>query len=863
MEVLVPARMDGCSFPKSKYIDTGQSIITHVHMNLFFRLALLHALVLPGCSFAQTIELREWTFQEAGNTQIRNANVPGCVHLDLMRAGIIPDPFHDGNEAKVQWVGERDWIYTARFDCPEPVLMSRSVQLVFEGLDTYAEVRLNDSLILYADNMFRTWKIPVQGLLKPKNILQVAFKAPERKASEEASRLPYTLPEGLRSFTRKAQYHYGWDWGPRLITCGVWKPVRIEAIDRPVLVSMRIQTIALQDNRVEAKARVRIRATDSSVVNVSVFRAGQDTEAVATRALVLQSGENEYTIPFILNDVPLWNPIGRGEQSLVGFTCRLDGDEGSGVSCTTGFRQAELIQVEDSVGTSFGFRINGRSVFARGANVIPPDVFLTRISDTVYENLVIRAKEAHMNMLRVWGGGVYLPEAFYDACDRHGILVWQDFMSACSMVPGDTHFRENFRQEAIEQVERLSSHPCLVLWCGNNENDEGWHNWGWQKQFKYTPADSAKIWQDYRFLFHQILPAVIDSLDSGRSYWPSSPSKGWGREESLRQGDCHYWGVWWGMEPFEVYRTKTGRFMSEYGFQSMPDLPFWKGSIDTLSLSSSGFRNHQKHPRGFQTIDQYLQRYFGSSSSFTDYAYLSQLQQAYGMKIAFEAHRSAYPRCAGTLFWQLNDCWPSVSWSAVDNTLGVKLVYHTARALFAPLFIGIRQHGGKLKVTMHNDTGREGSYTVRLLAINVRDTVGPYQLDEKRIRLTPDEITEDAVSFPLSMLQNADTTTTVYIAEAEDNFSFRLLARNTFHPAMPRNLALRKAELRLRVVAPDEVEVSTNVFAYGVNLHSDGIVADFSDNGFHLLPGESRRVKVTGCPASKVKVRCYNNIKRK
>ncbi|MFM1744244.1 MAG: hypothetical protein RLZZ630_181 [Bacteroidota bacterium] len=834
-----------------------------LNTSVFFRLVLLQFILLPGWSSAQTIELVNWSFHRAGEEKVRKAVVPGCVHLDLIREGIIPDPFLNDNESRVQWVGESDWVYSTRFNCTDEVLRNKSLLLVFEGLDTYAEVRLNDSLVLLADNMFRTWKVPVQGLLKTQNTLSVMFKAPERIAKEAASKLSYTLPEGLRSFTRKAQYHYGWDWGPRLITCGIWKPVRIEANSPPRLVSMRIRTVNVSEDSITAEAIIRIRATDSTAVNITLRRWAASGDVLAFQAVALKVGEYDYSVPFSMKDVPLWNPVGRGEQHLEGFTCNLSGLIGQSVSCTTGFRNAELIREKDSIGTSFGFSVNGRPVFARGANIIPPDVFLSRVPDSSYERLVIRAKEANMNMLRVWGGGVYLPDAFYDACDRHGIMVWQDFMSACSMVPGDVHFRDNFRQEAIEQVERLSFHPSVVLWCGNNENDEGWHNWGWQKQFKYSTADSATIWRDYKSLFHEILPSVIDSLDPGKPYWPSSPSKGWGRKESLTEGDCHYWGVWWGMEPFEIYRTKTGRFMSEYGFQSVPAQSCWKGSIDTLSLTATGFRNHQKHPRGFQTIDHYLQSYFGISSSFDDYSYLSQLQQAYGMKIALEAHRGAYPRCRGTLFWQLNDCWPSVSWSALDNTLGKKLVYHTAGELFAPLFIGMRQHAGRLKVTIHNDTGAEGSYTVRLMAINVRDTAGPYQLDEKRIRLRPDEIADDAVSFPLSMLQNADTSTTIYIAEAEDNFSFKRLVRNTFHTAMPRNLSLRKAELRLRVVAPDEVEVSTNVFAYGVDLYTEGAIADFSENGFHLLPGESRRVKVSGIPAAKVRVRCYNNIKRK
>lgn len=549
-------------------------------------------------SNAQDISMslnKGWKFKDVASREWLPAVVPGTVHTDLMKNKRIPDPYYRDNETKVQWVSKRDWEYQTRFEVDEKVLGKKNLDLVFEGLDTYADVYLNDQLILQADNMFRTWKVDVKQYVKQgSNKLHLRFYSAEAKVDSLATAaLPLVRPsENNRHYVRKAQYHFGWDWGPRLITCGIWRNVSLKGWDEP-------------------------------------------------------KGEDDSWKKHLKNKI-------------------------------------ELVQKPDSVGRSFYFTINDRPVFMKGANWIPADMFLPRLTKAKYRQLLVAAKEANINMIRVWGGGIYEDDAFYDLCDSLGIMVWQDFMFAGAMYPGDKTFLESVKQEAIDNVKRLRRHPCIVVWCGNNEIDEAWHNWGWQKQFNISPEDSAKLWQDYTSLFKEILPEVVKQYDGTRPYISTSPMHGWGRKQSMTEGDSHYWGVWWGLEPIEKYKEKVPRFMSEYGMQAMPN---WEtilkfslpGDWDT---SSKVMKVHQKHPTGYRNLAVYLEQNGYKPKNFRAFAAATQDVQAKAMAIAINAHMDAAPYCMGTLFWQLNDCWPVSSWSVIDYYGGKKKAYHTVKQLY-------------------------------------------------------------------------------------------------------------------------------------------------------------------------------------
>ncbi len=517
----------------------------------------------------RNLRSEQWSFRKVNDTNWLPAEVPGTVHTDLFAHKLIPDPFLGANEKQLQWIENEDWQYQTTFSVSKAELKNENCELQFDGLDTYAEVSLNGTKILSANNMFRTWKVDVKKLLKiGQNKLVITFSSAVNKGKEAAEKLAYTLPGDEKIFTRKAQYHYGWDWGPRFVTAGIWKDVKLHFWNSASISNVKHIQKSLSDDLAELEFVAEIKSNTNGEFQLKI---NDKLEIIQ-----LKKGKNKVSVYYQIKKPKCWWSNGLGEAYLYSFSISLS--KKSRVldkkELNIGLRTIELVREKDNVGKSFYFKLNGIPVFMKGANYIPPDSFLPRAKDSVYKSIVKNAVDANMNMLRVWGGGVYADDVFYNECDKNGILVWQDFMFACAMYPGDDHFINNVKNEVIDNVNRLQNHPSIALWCGNNENDEGWHNWGWQKQYKYSVTDSIKIWNDYKKLFHEVIPQTLDSLLSKEKniYWSSSPSIGWGKKESLLSGDSHYWGVWWGMEPFEIYKQKIGRFMSEYGFQGMPNL---------------------------------------------------------------------------------------------------------------------------------------------------------------------------------------------------------------------------------------------------------------------------------------------------
>lgn len=539
--------------------------------------------VMAGSTYAQVAAFTVgsgWKFRQQGTTKWHVARVPGELHTDLLANKLIPDPFYRDNEKKLQWIEKEDWEYQATFTVPTLVSSKRNVDLVFDGLDTYADVYLNGQLILEANNMFRQWKINVKKILKlGSNVLFMRFRSAQNIVDSLAKAdLPYIIPDNPRCYVRKAQYHFGWDWGPKLTTCGIWKPVRVEGYD-------------------------------------------------------VIPKEEKYIPPV----------------------------------------QVELVQKPDDKGTSFYFSVNGKPTYMKGANYIPSDAFVTRMTKDEYRRVLMMAKDANMNMLRVWGGGIYEDDYFYELCDSLGIYVWQDFMFAGSMIPGDNAFFANVKEEIFYQVKRLRHHKSILLWCGNNEIDEAFNNWGWIKSFNISSKDSAKLWKDYTRLFQDSIPLWLKEVDSSRPYLNTSPRYHWSKSKSLTEGDSHYWGTWWGGEDFEVFENKTGRFVSEYGMQAMPNY----SSILAITapqdryLFSDVLQQHQRAGNGFEKLEGYLKNYMIDSArinnlSVEDYVYLTQCVQYYGFKNMILIQRSHEPYNMGTLLWQLNDCWPVASWSITD-----------------------------------------------------------------------------------------------------------------------------------------------------------------------------------------------------
>jgi len=788
----------------------------------------------------------DWKFRKQGDINWFEGKVPGCIHLDLIRNGLVDDPFYRDNETKMQWIGETGWEYRREFQLSSKEIAWRHIELVCKGLDTYANVYLNDSLIIVADNMFRDWYSNIRRYLRTgTNVIRIEFPSIINENKARYDRMHLKLPGDEKVVCRKAAYHFGWDWGPKLITCGIWRPIYIRFWEDVNVIGVHYIQKYLTDTLALITAELTFNSSLKDSVRVNIY-----VDSLSVISENISIGKKAITVfrkDFTIKNPRKWWPNGLGDQKLyrLSHIVTLAGKIVGKGQQRIGLRTIELIKEKDSVGKSFYFKVNGHPVFIKGANYIPQDNFVTRIHDSAYRVLLSDVKNANMNMLRVWGGGIYENDIFYDICDEMGIMIWQDFMFACAMYPGNKGFLDNVRVEAIQNIVRLRHHPSLALWCGNNEIDEGWKNWGWQKQYKYSFEDSAEIYNAYLTIFEKILPENVAKFDSLRPYVPTSPLFGWGRKESLQQGEVHYWGVWWGKEPFEIYKTKVGRFMSEYGFQGFPDLL----TIDRFTipedryLSSPVMKIHQKHPVGYETIDEYLLRDYNKPKDFESYVYVSQLLQAEGMKTAIEAHRMAMPVCMGTLFWQLNDCWPVVSWSAMDYFGKKKAFYYWTKKLYDKYMVSPIIKNGRVRIYIVSDNPKPVKAT---LLIKLMDFNGRI-LSENKIQAA---ILANSSTIYFDTLQSALISgldpgavvlaTSIVIQDKLASDGLLYFSRN-------KELKLEKPKFTFKsfkVKGGYRIEIATDKLAKNVWLSTDYNGA-FSDNYFDLLPGDRKVVMFT------------------
>lgn len=651
-----------------------------------------------------------WHAESADKKHRVSAAVPGCIHTDLMAAGKIDDPFYRDNELGVQWIGETDWIYRRTFEVPASLLQNNRVLLRCDGLDTLATIRLNGHVIGRTDNMFRTWEFDVKSRLRAgNNRIEIRFdSAVNRVGKCQAKR---RIPGGGgpleikgRAWIRKEPCNFGWDWGPTLVTCGIWRPIQLIAYDQARLADVRIT----QDHtrRGQVGIEVVLSAETASAqrlkASVSIAFAGK---VLAVADTALQRGKARLPLP--IKNPKLWWPNGMGNQPLYEVAVQLrDARDGllDTVRKKIGLRTLRLDRHADKWGQSFQFVINGVPFFAKGANWIPADTFATRLTRERYAALIRDAAAANMNMLRVWGGGIYESDLFYELCDELGICVWQEFMFACSTYPTfDASFMRTVAAEAEDNVRRIRHHACLALWCGNNELEQGMvgPRWGeWQMS-----------WTDYAKLFDRLLPSIVKRLDPQRDYWPSSPHSPLGDRKDYNNphfGDAHLWDVWHGKKPFEWYRTCKHRFNSEFGFQSFPEPRTVHGYTEPAdrNVTSRVMEHHQRSGIGNTTIMTYLLEWFRLPSRFDMILWLSQVLHGMAMKYAVEHWRRSRPRGMGTLYWQFDDCWPVASWASVDYHGRWKALHYLARHFFAPLLVSGIEDSATGKVAVHVTSDR-------------------------------------------------------------------------------------------------------------------------------------------------------------
>lgn len=787
-----------------------------------------------------------WQFHEVGKDDWHAAGVPGCVHTDLLNNKLIDDPFYRDNEQKQQWIGKTDWEYQTTFSVRPEVLQRPNINLVFAGLDTYANVFLKGELLLAADNMFRTWRADCKRLLQPGvNTLRIRFRSPINEVLPLMAKLDYQLPaandqgEKTSPYTRKAPYQFGWDWGPRFVTSGIWRPVSLEAWD-----SARVEGLQLLPKNVSASAasmsaEVEIFAAEQVTATIIVDNV-TDYGRIEKREVNLTPGVNRVSFPFVIRRPKLWWPNGLGAQPLYVFKAKLliDGQVVDEVTARTGLRSLELRQVPDTTGTSFTFVINGVPIFAKGANWIPADSFPTRISKAKYRQLLESARDANMNMLRVWGGGIYERDDFYELCDELGILIWQDFMFGCSLYPGDQPFLDSVRAEATDNVKRLRNHPSIVIWVGNNEIESGWFHWGWKDKLP------AKLWDDYLKIFYGVLPEVCSSLDPSRPYWPSSPSSNLEDDnESAKVGDSHYWQVWHASLPFSEYAKQFPRFMSEYGFQSFPAIE----TVNTYTLpvdhdiQSPVMLAHQRHPRGNQLVREYMLREYPEPKDFESFLYVSQVLQAEGIKLGAEHLRRIKPHNMGSLFWQLNDCWPVASWSSIDYTGRWKALQYYARRFYSDILVSPLADHGNIYVFVVSD--RRTSVAAEL-KLNLFDFDGKNLWTEQRdIDLAPLSSGSYA-TIPIETLLAGKDPQGVFLL-AEVLVDGKTISSNEYFFQPYKDIAPSRAQIKTDIVAMGgsfKITLSADKFARAVYLTSPEYAGVFADNYFDLIPGKKLEV---------------------
>jgi beta-mannosidase len=632
----------------------------------------------------ELVLINGWHFRQVNKSEWFEAKVPGTVHTDLKNAGLIGEPFYGNNEQNLQWIERENWEYRCLFSVDSQMLQQDYVELIFEGLDTYATVYLNGTEVIQSNNMFIPWQVEVKSLLKSEeNELLVVFESPVTKHQNESERLGYQLPCDNDSthtspFVRKAAYHFGWDWAPRFVTCGVWKPVVLKAWNDVHITDVFVEQLVLKTDTAYLRAFID---TEVAVAGEYTFRIGG-----VSKSLELEVGMQQCELDFIIVNPKLWEPNGTGNPYLYYLHATISKTDEllSEKTVQVGLRTIKLVNEPDAIGTSFFFEINGQAAFMKGANYIPQDVFLPRVKPNQYRSLLLAAHEAGMNMLRVWGGGIYEQDLFYNLCDSLGIMVWQDFMFAGTVYPGDSVFVENVRHEISHQVKRLRKHPSLALWCGNNEIEVAWHNWGWQQKYGYSPQDSAKIWNHHRKLFDEIIPEIVARENPQTGYVSTSPQSNWGKAENFNHGSMHYWGVWHGREPIENFKTNVGRFMVEYGMQSYPSWQTLQEFIkpEDLTLESPVVLNRQKSYIGNVEIERHIKDLGLEFTDLKSYVEQSHRIQAEALRVAVVSHLNSNGHCMGTLFWQLNDCWPGPSWSVIDYRGRKKPGYDEVQTLF-------------------------------------------------------------------------------------------------------------------------------------------------------------------------------------
>ncbi|MHA1658109.1 MAG: beta-mannosidase [Promethearchaeota archaeon] len=821
-----------------------------------------------------------WNLKNEPKSININAQVPGTVFETLIENGIIEDPFYGIREREMSWIYESDWQYETEFIISPEFLEHANIILRFHGLDTITNIYLNDEFLGTTNNMFFKYDFNVKSKIKKeKNKIKIIFKSPTAKAREEIINHDLNLvkaPESILGIStlRKAQYSFGWDWGPKLPDMGIWQPVELLGFDDIKINSVYTQQTfiynkdplkivnpsdisSIEINVVNLTINVEL---DSKVTDVASFGYSVNIKLKDPNGTILTkktplSSINQ-SIEININNPQIWWTHDLGTPNLYEMTVSILNEEIIDTLIQKiGLRDLQLIRKPDEWGETFYFNLNGVPIFAKGANWIPIDSFIPRGKKKgLYEMNLKYAKEANMNMIRVWGGGIYEDDLFYDLCDELGVLVWQDFPFACHLYPSHEKFIENVKNEAIQNIKRLRHHPSLSLWCGNNEIEQLWKMLLIQSNIR-DPNTINDLKSSYINLFEKILPTLIKEYDPNRPYWPSSPSNGKIGEKlgsidsnSPNRGDSHFWSVWHGGKPISAFRKFNSRFMSEYGFESFPSIKTIRMFCppDQYDFNSLIMENHQKNAAGNKKIMRYMKKRFSIPIKFEQQVILSQITQAEAIEYGVEHWRRNRNnlRCMGSLYWQLNDCWAVASWSSIDYYGRWKALHYVAKRFYRSFFASVREEKDNVEFWLTNDLrfSREGTLKWKIL-----NSQGKILLsDSQSVRVSPCNslLVRKVDVSDINKNRNEMKNNVIFFSLEAGEFvynGFRLFVH-------PKDFPLKGPELSFTIkehdISKDSYIIKINTKNIALYVHIESDLVDFiaSDNYFSMEPRESRTI---------------------
>ena len=786
----------------------------------------------------QTCTLNGTWQLSAGHRSLESVDmqIPGTVLSGLLAAGKIKDPFYRTNEDATRALFWKDYVFTRTFDVDEELLAQQHIVLVCEGLDTLAEISINGTFLAKTDNMHRTWKFQAKKLLHPgKNEIQIVFRSVLRfiedypyEAHKKINYIPCGSMKG-NQLLRKAHSMFGWDWGPQTIDAGIFRDIYLQGYSHARIEDIRIH----QQHAKNVSVQTSITLSESvpgQKLCVELSEDGAD-KPLQTK-LCKTNADGVAAVDFVIENPKLWWPNDYGDQPLYIVRTTLLDEDGTSLESITrriGLRTLTISQEKDEWGNEFAFCVNGVKIFTRGGNYIPDDCLYTRITEKKLDYILESCRRAHFNCVRVWGGGYYPSDAFYDLCDEKGLIVWQDLMYACNVYDVTDAFAENCRQETYDNVRRLRHHASLGLWCGNNEIESAWDHWGdFQKETPYLRAD-------YIRLFEEVLPKAVQEADGETFYWHSSPSSGgcFDNPDDANRGDTHYWDVWHGQKPFTDYRKYFFRFCSEFGFQSFPCAKTVNSFTleDDRNIFSRVMESHQKNDAANGKMLYYLSENLRYPKDLTHLLYASQVLQGMAIKYGVDHWRRNRGRCMGTLYWQINDDWPAPSWSSIDYFGRWKALHYMAQKFYAPHAVSMTLEDHRCHVYFSNESFETTEYS---LTLSIRDLSGNVlETYETKGNSPAFSAIETAVVDICSWEDQKDDVFLEAVIHAKDQKVLKDV--ETLVPY--KYLNLKNPVISTEAKETNDafiLHISSDCFAPFVALDFDDADVIFSDNFFHL-----------------------------